>query len=141
MDDVFRSSVARPRFVMTLLASFALIAVVLAAVGIYGVLAHTVALRTNEIGVRMALGARRRQILGDVVRQGLTLSGIGLALGLGLALAMNRVLDSLVFGISATDPTTLAVVVGVVALVALCACLVPAGRAVRVDPMVALRYE
>jgi putative ABC transport system permease protein len=141
MDDVFRSSVARPRFVMTLLAAFALIAVTLAAVGIYGVLAHTVALRTNEIGVRMALGAKRRQILADVVRQGLTLAGIGLAVGLGLALALGRVLDSLIFGISATDPMTLALVVAVVALVALCACLVPAGRAVRVDPIVALRYE
>jgi putative ABC transport system permease protein len=141
MEDVFRSSVARPRFVMTLLAAFALIAVVLAAVGIYGVLAHTVALRTNEIGVRMALGAKRSQILADVVRQGLTLAGIGLALGLGLALALNRVLDSLVFGIRATDPMTLVLVTAVVALVALCACLVPAGRAVRVDPMVALRYE
>jgi predicted permease len=141
MDDVFRSSVARPRFVMTLLAAFALIAVALAAVGIYGVLAHTVALRTNEIGVRMALGARRRQILADVVRQGLSLAAIGGALGVGLALALSRVLQSLVFGISATDPLTLALVVVVVAIVSLCACLVPAGRAVRVDPMVALRAE
>ncbi len=141
MEDVFRSSVARPRFVMTLLAAFALIAVALAAVGIYGVLAHTVALRTNEIGVRMALGARRRQILAGVVGQGLALAGIGVAIGLGLALALSRVLQSLVFGISATDPLTLVTVVATVALVALCACLVPAGRAVRVDPMVALRYE
>jgi putative ABC transport system permease protein len=141
MEDVFRSSVARPRFVMTLLAAFALIAVALAAVGIYGVLSHTVALRTNEIGVRMALGARRRQILADVVGQGLALAGIGVAFGLGLALALSRVLQSLVFGISATDPLTLVTVVVAVALVALCACLVPAGRAVRVDPMVALRYE
>jgi len=141
MDDVFRSSVARPRFVMTLLAAFALIAVALAAVGIYGVLAHTVALRTNEIGVRMALGARRRQILADVVRQGLGLAAIGVALGVLLSLALSRLLQSLVFGISATDPLTLALVVAVVAFVALCACLVPAGRAVRVDPMVALRAE
>jgi predicted permease len=141
MEDVFRSSVARPRFVMTLLAAFALIAVVLAAVGIYGVLAHTVALRTNEIGVRMALGARRREILQDVVGHGLGLAGIGLALGLGLSLALGRVLESLVFGISTTDPMTLTLVIATVALVALCACLIPAGRAVRVDPMVALRYE
>jgi putative ABC transport system permease protein len=141
MEELMGASLVRTRFLMTLLAAFAGLALVLAAVGIYGLLSHVVAQRTNEIGVRMALGANRRQILRDVVGYGLGLVGVGVAVGLVGALALSRLMGSLVFGIGATDPLTFVAVAALLLAVSLVACLVPAGRAVRVDPVVALRYE
>lgn len=135
------ASLARTRFLMTLLAAFAGLALVLAAVGIYGLLSHVVAQRTNEIGLRMALGANRGQILRDVVGYGLGLVGAGVLVGLLGALALSRLMGNLVFGIGATDPLTFAAVAFILLAVSLVACLLPAGRAVRVDPVVALRYE
>jgi predicted permease len=141
MDDVMLASVSRPRFVATLLGIFALIALTLAAVGTYGVLAYGVAQRRREIGIRMALGARANAVLGLVLRQGLQLAAVGIGAGLVGAFALTRVVRSLLFGVSATDPATFVGVVGVMALVAAVACIVPARRAVRVDPVVTLRAE
>ncbi len=109
--------------------------------GVYGVMAYGVLHRTHEIGVRMALGAERRDVLRLVVRQGLTLTAIGLALGLLGALAVTGTMQSLLYGIRSTDPLTYVVISLVLAVVAAIACWVPARRATRVDPMVALRYE
>jgi putative ABC transport system permease protein len=141
MDEVLASSVARARFSTLLLSIFAGVALVLSAVGIYGVMAYSVTQRTHEIGVRMALGAQRRDILRLVVRQGMLLVIIGVALGLLLAFILTRFMESLLYGIQAHDPTTLFGVSLILALVALVACLLPARRATRVDPMIALRYE
>ncbi|HVQ32272.1 MAG TPA: ABC transporter permease [Vicinamibacteria bacterium] len=141
MEELIGASLVRTRFLMTLLASFAGLALVLAAVGIYGLLSHVVAQRTSEIGLRMALGANRGLILRGVVGYGLGLVGLGIGLGLVGALALSRLMGSLVFGIGATDPLTFAGVALILFAVALMACLLPAGRAVRVDPVVALRYE
>jgi predicted permease len=145
MDEVMSQSVAQPRLEAILLAMFGALAMILAAVGIYGVMSYTVTQRTSEIGIRMALGASRTAVLQMVIAQGLRLASIGLAIGLagGLILAFlaKRVLAKLLFGVSTTDPVTFSVVAGSLALVALLACYVPARRATRVDPMVALRYE
>jgi len=134
-------SVAQPRLQTMLLASFAAAAVLLAAIGIYGVMAVVVAQRTKEIGIRMALGAVRRDVLALVVRQGFALAAVGLALGVIGALALTRVLRSLLFSVSATDPTVFFGIVALLAGVALVACYLPARRAARVDPMIALRHE
>jgi putative ABC transport system permease protein len=134
-------TVAQPRFNALLLALFALLALVLAAVGIYGVIAYAVAQRTPEIGLRMALGAQPRDVLRLVLGQGMRLVLLGLALGLGAALALTRLLQSLLFGVSATDPLTFALTALLILLAAFLACYVPARRALRVDPLVALRYE
>jgi putative ABC transport system permease protein len=145
MDEVMSQSVAQPRLEAILLAMFGALAMLLAAVGIYGVMSYTVTQRTSEIGIRMALGASRSVVLQMVIAQGLRLASIGLALGLagGLILAFlaKRVLARLLFGVSTTDPITFVTVAGLLAVVALLACYVPARRATRVDPMVALRYE
>ena len=141
MEELIGASLARARFVMTLLGAFAGLALLLAAVGIYGLLSHVVGQRTNEIGVRMALGARRGTILKSVLGHGLGLVAGGVALGLLGAFGLRRLVSSLVFGIGANDPLTFAAVALILLAVALLACLVPAARAVRVDPMVALRYE
>jgi putative ABC transport system permease protein len=130
-----------PRFNMTLLVAFAFTALLLAAIGTYGVLAYTVAQRTREIGVRIALGAQRGHVLGHVMRQGLTLAALGIAVGTALALALARTIAGLVAGVSARDPLTLALSGLVVGLVAVGACLVPALRASRVDPVTALAAE
>jgi putative ABC transport system permease protein len=141
MDDVFLESVSRPRFLAILLGIFAALALVLAGVGIYGVLSYLVAERQQEIGVRMALGAERSAVLGMILRQGLTPTGVGLVLGIGGALALTRFLQAMLFGVQPADPMALAAGVLFIAAVGLAACLVPARRATRVDPMVVLRAE
>jgi putative ABC transport system permease protein len=141
LDQVLAGSVSSRRGLMFLLSVFAAIAVILAAVGIYGVISHSVSQRTHEIGIRMALGARPSDVLKLVVRQGLALAVIGIGTGLAGALALTRVLSSLLFDVSATDPSIFAGVVLVLATVALLACYIPARRATKVDPMIALRYE
>jgi putative ABC transport system permease protein len=141
MEHIVAGAVARQRFSMLLLAIFAGIALVLAAVGIYGVMSYSVAQQTREIGIRMALGARRSDVLKMTVKQGAQLVGAGLVIGLVVAFGLTRVMTSLLFGISATDPVTFLSIGGVLLAVALLASYIPALRATRVDPMVALRYQ
>ena len=141
MADMVGDSVSVQRFATVLLIGFAGIGLLLAAIGIYGVLAYVVSQRTHEIGVRMALGAQMEDILRLVVRQGLTLTGIGLGIGLVVSLALSRVVQSLLYQMSATDPLTFGAVLVVLAIVAFFACWLPARRATKVDPLVALRYE
>jgi putative ABC transport system permease protein len=141
MEQLLADSVALRRFSMLLLGVFAAVAVALAGVGIYGVISYSVAQRTREIGVRVALGASRRDVLRLVLGRGLGLAGAGIALGLAGGLAVTRAISSLLFGVGARDPVTFAAVAALLAFVALLACLAPARRAMKVDPMVALRYE
>jgi putative ABC transport system permease protein len=141
IDQLLGDSVAKPRFYMLLLGAFALCALVLAAIGIYGVMAYVVGQRTHEIGVRMALGARGDQVLREVVGRGMRPAMVGLVAGISGALALTGVLSKLLYGVSATDPLTFVGVALVLAAVALLANLVPARRAARVDPAIALRSE
>jgi putative ABC transport system permease protein len=141
MDEVVSEAMGSRRFNLVTLGVFAGVAMLLAAVGIYGVMAFSVSQRTHEIGVRMALGAHRSDVLRLVVGQGMRLALAGVALGVGLGLLLSRVLRGMVFRVSPFDPLTFAVVAGLLAGVALLACAVPARRASRVDPMVALRHE
>ena len=141
MNDLIGQSIAERRFVMLLLAAFAALAVLLAAIGIYGVLAYIVTQRVQEIGVRLAIGASPRDVVRLFVREGAVLTAIGLACGLAGALAAARALTSLLFGVDATDPSTFASVAVALAAVAFVASYVPARRAARVDPMTALRTD
>jgi len=141
LEQMLSTSVAPRKFNMMLLGIFAGVALVLAAVGLYGVMSYSVSWRTQEIGIRMALGAKRTDVLRMVVRQGMTMTLIGLALGLVGVIALSRVMVGLLYGVSPTDPLTFAGVSMVLLLVALLACLIPARRATRVDPIVALRSE
>jgi putative ABC transport system permease protein len=141
MQELLGQSVAEPRFRTALLGLFAGIALLLAAVGIYGILSYTVGQRTQELGIRMALGASRRDVLALVLKQGMALAVGGVLIGLAAALALSRVLAGLLFGVAPTDAGTFAVVSLVMVAAAFLACYVPARRATRVDPMVALRAE
>jgi ABC-type antimicrobial peptide transport system permease subunit len=141
MEDLLDEEIGQRRLGMMLLAAFAALALSLASVGIYGVLSYFVVQHTQEIGVRLALGAQRRGILVLVMRKGMTLASAGIALGLFGAFAMTRLMSSLLYEVSAVDPVTFAVVAALLSAVALSACYVPAWRAMRVDPIVALREE
>jgi putative ABC transport system permease protein len=124
-----------------LLGLFGFLGAVLAAAGIYGVVAYLVALRTREFGIRMALGADGGRVLRLVLRRGAVLAALGLAMGMGAAVALTRVLQGLLYGVTATDPVTFGAMAMLLAAVALAACLVPARRATKIDPMTALRHE
>lgn len=141
MDDVLDASVARPRFTSQLLGTFAGLALVLAAIGLYGLMAYSINERRKEIGIRMALGATRADVLKLVLRHGSMLTFAGLAIGVAIAMFATQLLSTMLFDISAKDPQTFLVVAFVFVVVALGACYVPARRAARVDPVVALRYE
>ena len=132
---------SEPRLYALLLGVFAVIALLLASIGIYGVMSYSVTERTHEIGIRMALGAKQGDVLGFVIKQGLTLTMIGLAIGIVVSLALTRLMESLLFGVGATDPITFVVISLLLAIVSIFATYLPARRATRVDPMIALRYE
>jgi putative ABC transport system permease protein len=141
MQERLYNSLARQRFSSTMLGVFAAFALVLAAVGLYGVMSHLVTQSTRDIGVLVTLGARPSNIIGLVVRQGMELAAIGILVGLGAAAALTRVMASLLFGVTTTDALTFATVVALLAAVAFAATAIPAWRTTRVDPMVALREE
>jgi len=141
LETLVAGSLGQRRFYMMLLGAFAALALVLAAVGLYGVISYSVAQRTQEIGIRVALGAARGQVLAMVMKNGLRLAVLGLAAGQVAALILNRALEGLLVGVSTTDPATLAVTALVLLIVAILACYVPAWRAARLDPMAALRFE
>lgn len=141
MEEALDEFVARPRFNMLLLGTFALLALVLAAIGVYGVMAFSVTQRTHEIGVRMALGAQRTDVLSMILKQALRLAGIGLVVGLVGSFVATRVLATLLFGVKTTDPATFLMISALLALIATAASCIPALRATRIDPMIALRYE
>jgi putative ABC transport system permease protein len=141
MDQLLGIDIAQQRLTMALLVGFAVLALLLAAIGIYGVIAYSVSQRTHELGIRIALGARNRDVLGLVLWQGMRLALIGVALGLIASFALTRLMRTLLFGVEATDPMTFVALSLLLAIVALVACWIPARRAAKVDPMVALRDE
>jgi ABC-type antimicrobial peptide transport system permease subunit len=141
LDDAVGEAVARPRLITVLLGLFGFVGLALGALGIYGVLAYLVNQRTREIGVRIALGARTSSVLGMIVGRGLRLAGIGVAIGLGASLLLTRLMSGVLYGVSPTDPLTLAGVALALLAVAAFASAIPAFRAARVDPLTALRAE
>jgi len=141
MTEYLRDSLSRRRFSMVLLTTFSSVALVLAALGIYGVISYGVMQRTHEMGIRMALGAPRSHVLKLVVRQAMIVALVGVGIGLLASWALTRLIKSLLFDVSVTDPLTFAVIAAAMILIALLACLIPARRATKVDPLIALRYE
>jgi putative ABC transport system permease protein len=141
MNQLLSDIVAQPRFYTMLASLFGMIALILAAAGIYGVMAYAVAQRTHEIGIRMALGAEVRDVLRLVIGEGMKLTLIGVAVGLLAALALTRLLKGLLFSLSPTDPLTFAAVLALLVVIALAACYIPARRAAKTDPMIALRHD
>jgi len=141
MDDVFADSVSRPRFLAQLLGLFAGLALLLAAIGTYGILSYSVSERRREIGIHMALGATRGNVLGMVLGQGFRMTLVGLVAGIAASFLLTRLLQAQLFNVKPSDPATMATVTVFIALVAIVACYIPASRATRVDPMVVLRDE
>ncbi|HXU21138.1 MAG TPA: FtsX-like permease family protein, partial [Verrucomicrobiae bacterium] len=141
LEEVISDSLASRRFSMILLGVFAAIALVLSAIGIYGVISYVVGQRTHEIGIRLALGAHPGDVMRLILGQATRLALIGVAIGIAAALALTRLMTKIIFGVNAHDPLTFAGVAFVLVIVALAACYIPARRAMRTDPMVALRYE
>ena len=141
MNQVIADSLAGQRFSMILLSAFAVLALMLAGIGLYGVISYLVGQRTREIGIRVALGAQREDVVRLVVKHAMKMALGGLPLGLIAALGLTRLLTGMLYGVTTTDPTTFAVITLLMTAVALLACFVPALRAAKVDPLVALRYE
>ena len=141
MDEIISDSISDRKFSMVLLGTFAALALLLSSIGIYGVISYLVGERTHEIGIRMALGAQRKDVLTLVLGEGVRLVLLGAAIGIAAALGLTRLMAGMLYGVSATDPLTFAAVPVVLLGVAMLACYIPARRAMRVDPMTALRYE
>ena len=141
MDQLLGNSLAQRRLTLVLLASFAALALVMAAVGVYGVISYAVRQRTHELGIRMALGATAPDVLKLILSQGLRLALMGVAIGLLVAFALTRWMESLFFGVRPTDPLTFGMIAGVLLTVSLLACWIPARRAMKVDPMISLRCD
>jgi predicted permease len=141
LEEYVGESISQQRFLTTLVSVFAGLAVFLGAVGIYGVISYGVEQRTRELGIRSALGAARVDLLRMVVKQGMMMAGIGLVVGLAASMALTRFLQSMLYGVSPTQPQILAAVTGLLALIALSACLIPARRAASIDPVIALRQD
>jgi putative ABC transport system permease protein len=141
MEEIVARSISTQRLTMFLLSVFSALALILSAVGIYGVISYLTSQRTHEIGVRVALGASRQDVLRLVLGEGMRITLIGVAIGIAAAFGLTRLITTLIFGVGASDPLTFAAVAILLSGVALFACYIPARRAMRVDPMVALRYE